>query len=98
VAASLQVATARYRRSFEIVAAHLEKHRAIRSGVDVATAAEVLWFYFGYSSYYTLHNEIGWSYDRAQKWLAEGAIKALLPQDLCGDTQQVTRKRKSDAL
>jgi hypothetical protein len=64
--------------SFLTVACRLEDLGAIRADLDIATAAEVLWFYFGYWSYYALHNENGWSYDRAQAWLGEAAAKALL--------------------
>jgi hypothetical protein len=39
---------------------------------------DLLWFYFGYSSYFTRHDDNGWSYERAEHWLADQAIAALL--------------------
>jgi hypothetical protein len=30
------------------------------------------------SSYFTLHDDNGWSYERAERWLADQAIAALL--------------------
>jgi len=44
----------------------------------VAETVDLLWFYFGYSSYFTLHDDNGWSYERAEHWLADQAIAALL--------------------
>ena len=38
----------------------------------------MLWFYFGYSSYFTLHDDNGWSYRRAERWLAGQARRELL--------------------
>jgi len=46
--------------------------------MSVETAADIFWFFFGYWSYYTMHNENGWPYDRAEKWLATTAQDALL--------------------
>jgi len=39
---------------------------------------DILWFYFGYASYFTLHDENGWSYERAERWLADQACRELL--------------------
>ena len=36
------------------------------------------WFYFGYSSYFTLHDDNHWSYQRAERWLADQACRTLL--------------------
>jgi hypothetical protein len=50
----------------------------LRPGINAADAVDLLWFYFGYSSYFTLHDDNGWSYERAERWLADQAIAALL--------------------
>ena len=60
------------------VAEQLNKLRALRRGIDVTQAVDVLWFYFGYGSYFTLHDEDGWSYERAEHWLADQACRELL--------------------
>jgi hypothetical protein len=74
----LQDATAVYRAALVPVAERLAALGVLRPGLDVALAVDVLWFYFGYSSYFTLLDDNGWSYDRAQRWLAEQARRALL--------------------
>ena len=78
VAAALQTATSVYRKAFIPIAQRLEKLRALRRGVDVAYAVDLLWFYFGYTSYFTLHDDNGWSYERAEHWLADQACRELL--------------------
>jgi AcrR family transcriptional regulator len=78
VAKALQAATSVYRKAFAPVAKHLAKLGALRRGVDVAGAVDLLWFYFGYTSYFTLHDDNGWSYTRAEHWLAEQACRELL--------------------
>jgi hypothetical protein len=40
---------------------------ALRDGMDVKQAVDVLWFYFGYSGLFTLRHENGWSYERAKR-------------------------------
>jgi AcrR family transcriptional regulator len=81
VAAQMEEATSVYRAAFVPVAEQLDKLRALRRGIDVAQAVDVLWFYFGYGSYFTLHDENGWSYDRAERWLADQACRELLSGD-----------------
>jgi len=78
VAAALQTATSVYRKAFIPIAQRLVKLRALRRGVDVAYAVDLLWFYFGYTSYFTLHDDNGWSYERAEHWLADQACRELL--------------------
>ena len=81
VAESLAVATARYRNWFVVVAQHLASLNALPAEMTLADAADVFWFYFGYWGYYTLHNEIGWTYERAEQWLLEAATQALLKSE-----------------
>jgi AcrR family transcriptional regulator len=78
VAKALQAATSVYRNAFVPIAEHLAKLGALRRGVDVAGAVDLFWFYFGYTSYFTLHDDNGWSYERAEHWLANQACRELL--------------------
>jgi AcrR family transcriptional regulator len=78
VAAQMEKATAVYRAAFVPIAEQLDKLRALRRGIDVAQAVDVLWFYFGYGSYFTLLDENSWSYERAERWLADQACRELL--------------------
>lgn len=75
VAESLRAATHRYRSSLDAVAEHLDTLGAL--GIDLALAADVLWFYFGYTGYETLVKENGWSYDHATDWLLTQVERAL---------------------
>lgn len=78
VAESVAVATARYRRAFVPISQRLSDLGGLREGLDVGSAVDVLWFYFGYYSLFTLHDENGWSYERAERWLCDEASRALL--------------------
>lgn len=78
VAGQLATATAVYRAAFAPVAERLAQLGALRPGTDAGHAVDVLWFYFGYSSYFTLHDDNGWSYRRAERWLAGQARRELL--------------------
>ena len=75
---SLATETRHYRQAFVPIAQRLAALGALRSGTDAAEAVDVLWFYFGYSGFFTLHDENGWSYDRAEQWLCRAAGRALL--------------------
>ena len=78
VTANLAIATERYRAWCSDVIKHLQKLRALRRGLSMQEATDILWFFFGYWGYYTLHNENGWTYEQAQGWLIETARQALL--------------------
>ena len=78
VAGQLAEATAVYRGAFVPVAERLAQLGALRAGIDTRHAVDVLWFYFGYSSYFTLHHDNDWSYRRAERWLADQARRELL--------------------
>lgn len=78
VMASLLIATSRYRAWCAQVIKHLQDLDALRPDLTKKAATEILWFFFGYWGFYTLHNENGWSYARAEKWLAATAREALL--------------------
>jgi AcrR family transcriptional regulator len=78
VAKALQAATSVYRKAFIPIAERLLRLGALRPGIDAAAAVDLFWFYFGYTSYFTLHDDNGWPYDRAEHWLADQACRELL--------------------
>jgi AcrR family transcriptional regulator len=80
VAESLAMAAARCRQAFVPVSQRLSALGGLRKGLDVDGAVDVFWFYFGFSGLFTLHDENGWSYERAERWLCEQASWALLRQ------------------
>ena len=77
-AESLAVASARYRSDLGEIAGRLAHLGALRAGLTESDAAELLWFYFGFASMFTLTDDLGWSYERAEQWLTEAAIRDLL--------------------
>ncbi|MFF5176283.1 TetR/AcrR family transcriptional regulator [Micromonospora sp. NPDC000089] len=77
VAEDLRVATKRYRDAIEAVAVRLGDVGGLRDGMTLAEATDILWFYFGYSAYFTLLDDNGWSYEQAERWLVTQAATAL---------------------
>lgn len=68
IAEELQAATDRYRRALGAAAERLAEVGAVRPE-EVAQTGDVLWFYFGYSGWFTLTGDLHWSIDRAEEWL-----------------------------
>ena len=60
------------------LARRLADLHALRDGMDVEQAVDVLWFYFDYSGLFTLRDENGWRYERGERWLGAQANWALL--------------------
>lgn len=77
-AQALARATDDYRNGCVLTARRLADIGALRPGTDVDLAVDILWFYFGYSSYFTCVDENGWSLERAEEWLLDQARAALL--------------------
>jgi AcrR family transcriptional regulator len=80
VARQEQAATAIYRAALVPIAGRLAQLGGLRPGTQVDDVVDLLWFYFGYSSYFTLTDDNGWSYEHAERWLADQATAALLSQ------------------
>jgi hypothetical protein len=78
---SLRKATERYRGSCLWVAERIKETGGLRDGLPVQEAGEILWFYFGYWSWYTLHNENSWSYESSEAWLHEAVQRAIMKPD-----------------
>jgi hypothetical protein len=77
VAAGLHRSTIRYRQAMEQIADRLAHLTALAPGMERQEAVDVLWFYFGYSGYFTLIDDNGWDLDRAQTWLRDQCARAL---------------------
>jgi len=78
VGKSLATATRRYRQALLPIGQRLADLGALHEGTSVSQAVDLLWFYFGYAGLFTLHDDLGWSYERAERWLATEASRALL--------------------
>ena len=79
-AESLNEATKRYRAGLHAAAARLSDLRALNPGITVDDATDVLWFFFGYASFFTLTEDNGWSPQRTEAWLRDAAVRSLLKQ------------------
>lgn len=74
----LHVATERYRAAMHIVATRLCELNALKPGITVKDAVDVLWFFFGYTGFFTLLDDNGWSPEKAERWLRDTASASLL--------------------
>ena len=77
-AATLRTATERYRAGTLLAARRLAELGALKPGLSIDDANDMLWFYFGYSGFFTLMDDSGWSADRSEEWLRKMAAIAVL--------------------
>jgi AcrR family transcriptional regulator len=77
-AETFRVGTDRYRAGMRAVAAKLADLDALKPGMTAEEATDLLWFFFGYSGFFTLTEDNGWSPERAEEWLREQATHSLL--------------------
>ena len=70
--------TANIRAGLRQIAVELHERGELAGGMEVDRAADVLTYYFGATSFFTLTRDIGWSAEQAQLWLAEQSAAALL--------------------
>jgi AcrR family transcriptional regulator len=78
-AEGLGLGTRRYRVGIGVAARRLAELGALRDGMDADTALDIMWFYLGYAGFFTLVDDNGWSYAKAEKWLFDTVSQALLP-------------------
>jgi AcrR family transcriptional regulator len=74
IAVELKDATAGFRSFTSWVAGELTA-RGVAG--EQAWVADVVWFYFGYSGYFTLVDDNGWSFEEAERWLVAQCCSAL---------------------
>jgi AcrR family transcriptional regulator len=75
-----RAATSHYRAAVVSIAGRLVDLGRLRPEMDVNEVTDVLWYFFGYSSYFTLNEDNGWSYERAEHWLADVAVATLIEE------------------
>lgn len=78
IAQQERAATSHYRAAVASIAERLVRLRQLRTAMEVDDVADVLWYFFGYSSYFTLNEDNGWSCERAERWLGDLAVATLL--------------------
>jgi AcrR family transcriptional regulator len=72
-----RVAVRRFRQSLDQCASRLEELGALES-TEPRGASDVFWYLFGFMSWRTLITDLGWSWDEAERWLAQRAVDVLL--------------------
>ncbi|MEV6825003.1 helix-turn-helix domain-containing protein [Amycolatopsis sp. NPDC051102] len=77
-AGALKTAEASLRDGLAVAAGRLSELGALRAGLGVQEATDVLFFYLNNDAYFTLTDHNGWSLDRAECWLRESLHTALL--------------------
>ncbi|GHJ42166.1 TetR/AcrR family transcriptional regulator [Streptomyces sp. TS71-3] len=83
-AETLAAADADYRAALADVAAGLDGRGALRPGLALGKATDILWFLLGHQAWHLYVAELGWSWDEAERWLGEQAAIALLAPDPSG--------------
>ncbi|MFC3999300.1 TetR/AcrR family transcriptional regulator [Nocardiopsis sediminis] len=78
-AAALARANHAYREALAAVARRLGELDALRPGLTLGRATDILWFYLGHRSWYELVVEQGWPWETTEHWLAEQITAALVP-------------------
>ena len=66
------------RAIFEKLALGSMNASALRDGMDADEALDIIWFYLGYAGFFTLVDDNGWTYQKAEKWLCTAVSQALL--------------------
>lgn len=69
-----------YQEALGRTAARLAQLGALRAGITVREAVDLLWFYLGQAAWLSLCRDRGWSLERARDWLTHAAINALIEE------------------
>jgi AcrR family transcriptional regulator len=77
-AAVLAAGNAEFMKAFMMIAARLRDLGALRPGMTVEKAADLLWFHLGQDAWFSLVAHRHWSFDEAEEWLAGAARWAVL--------------------
>ncbi|MGV9914517.1 TetR/AcrR family transcriptional regulator [Streptomyces tendae] len=69
-----------YREALGVLAQHLAALGALRPDLDQRRATDMLWFLLGFHSWRLFVIDRGWSWDDAERWLADQVAAALLAE------------------
>ncbi|WP_433558805.1 TetR/AcrR family transcriptional regulator [Pseudonocardia xinjiangensis] len=75
---SLELAQQSMRDGFARTAQRLADLGALRADLDVEQATDVMWFFIGNASYFTLTDDLAWPLPRSTEWLIRTLEPALL--------------------
>jgi AcrR family transcriptional regulator len=76
--ATLVESDRRYRQALAQAAHRLQDLYALKPGLTLDQATDILWFYLGHQAWHLLVSDRQWSWDDAEAWLGEQASTALL--------------------
>ncbi|WP_073775430.1 hypothetical protein [Streptomyces sp. MJM1172] len=74
----LGVAPASLRAGLAAAASQLDEPGALRPGLSVPEATDVLWYFLGHGSYFTLTGNCRWPFERSAQWLYERLATLLI--------------------
>jgi AcrR family transcriptional regulator len=74
---ALDTAVARCISGLKGIAERLVELGVVEPHLGVDGTVDLLWFYFGQNAWYSLVDDRGWSFDRAEQWLSKEALRAL---------------------
>lgn len=77
---SLELANAGIRGGLVRIAQRLADMQALRAGLSVTQAADILWYYAGNASYFTLSDDLHWPLPQAADWIYQQLLLTLLDQ------------------
>jgi AcrR family transcriptional regulator len=80
--ATLVESDRRYRQALAQTAHRLQDLHALKPGMTLHQATDILWFFFGHQAWHLLVADRHWSWDDAEVWLGEQASTALLDPEL----------------
>jgi AcrR family transcriptional regulator len=80
--ATLVESDRRYRQALAQTAHRLQDLHALKPGMPLDRATDILWFYFGHHAWHLWVADRNWSWDDAEQWLGEQASTALLDPGL----------------
>jgi len=75
---SMQIAHDSQRGGLQLTAQQLGRMNALRDGLDVAGATDLLWLHLCNAAYFIRTDDLGWSLDRSEAWLNETLPVLLL--------------------
>ena len=73
-----QIAHDSLRGGLALAARQLAAMGALREGMDVSRATDVLWLHLCNAAYFIRTDDLGWSLDESESWLNEALVFALL--------------------
>jgi AcrR family transcriptional regulator len=74
------------------IAARLGEVNALRDDIDERHAVDILWFHVGYQAWFSFVGEREWTFDLAERWLADSACHALLAPTATGQARRASRQ------